>query len=156
MSDELRELDALVAEKVMGLTLNWYHEDLQAILDEPPKNADHLSNREVNGGKGICMGCSGCGLRGYGNEVDWAQRCPTPDCPRYSTLIEAAMEVVDIIRTKYPLAIWCSTSGHFVVQIWEGNDGMAQEIANISCSTLPEAICRAALQAMESSNDDKG
>lgn len=81
-----RELDALVAERIMGLKLDWNHSRLVNILNQE-------GNINANLARGIYMACEGCGLHGYGREVDWGQPCPSPVCGDYSTDIADAWKV---------------------------------------------------------------
>lgn len=80
-------LNAQITE-LMGQKLYWYHEDIQAIVNEP-------DNRISNNGRGVYCRCQGCGINGFGNEVDWAQPCPTPVCPPYSSDIAVAWRLID-------------------------------------------------------------
>jgi Phage ABA sandwich domain len=134
-----RELDALIAEKVMGLTLDWHHAKILAIVDLPESVVS-------NNGRGVFCRCSGCDLNGYGNEVMWEVRCPTPLCPRYSTGLTAAWKVVEhLIKQGYtPDMGWDNVN--WIVTLPKGD-----YITGIgACDpSLPVAICRAALRAVE-------
>jgi hypothetical protein len=87
-----REQDAEVAEKVMGVQLEWHHEHLQALAVE---------HKDSNNGRGIFLRCRGCDLAGYGNSVDWSQRCPTPDCEPYTGSVVADYEVLRRVRDTW-------------------------------------------------------
>jgi hypothetical protein len=86
------ELNLLVAKK-LGVPLELTHQRWLDILDKP-------GNTVCNYGRGIYMRCDGCGLNGYGNEVDWETPCPTPICKDYSTDIGAAWEVVEKVLSE--------------------------------------------------------
>ena len=101
-----RELDSLVAEKVMGLT----KEDLDR----------------------------------------WDDTRGRPEPKHYSTDIVAAWEVVELLKRRYVLALRMAfpTSDH--PDGWEvlRFDGEVFHLLGIA-DTAPEAICKAALRAVE-------
>lgn len=80
----------------------------------------------------------------YGDWMDRTSGRLDVHVAHYSSEIAPAMRVVDLLRKTYPVTLWCDAD-HFVVQIFSGRDGDAQDIANVAGPSLPEAICRAAL-----------
>lgn len=117
-----RELDALVAEKVMGFEL------------KQPKGVRWLENTYVYA------------INDYRDDGP----VYVIDCPCYSTDIAAAWEVVKYFSNK-PFNIWISTCGilnapHFqaILQSKDGRGG------NCIGTTVPHAICLAALTAVGS------
>jgi hypothetical protein len=111
MSNELtnRELNRLVAEKVMGL---------------------HVQFSNAHGGD----------WTGTSIETGYARVLP------YSTDISAAMKVVEKMRSEGYL-VFIRGKETWTVQF----EGLV--VANESATTLPEAICRAALAAIQGSNE---
>ena len=112
-----REMDALVAEKVMGWSRGTYHSDGVDYLRDP-EGTSHLN------------------------------------VPQYSTDIAAAWQVVEKIRTKYPV-IRIST-GDLMGKYWQCHMADAwREVSHeddsdwfANAPTAPLAICRAALLAV--------
>mgnify|MGYP001605066102 CR=1 FL=1 len=85
---EHRELDAQVAERVMGGALDWQHQRFRDLLDQ--EHSAGVSNREVNDGHGLVARCEGCGMGGVpADEMGW-WGCPCPCPPRiYKPLSES-------------------------------------------------------------------
>jgi hypothetical protein len=145
-----RELDALVAEKVMG-TITWTHG--KAFVTQP-------------------NGCRSLGIAVFPNGVDerfvirdgnangnWSRgdgnRWMTEALPHYSTDIAAAWQVVEFLQREWDRLdekesqFWrfedCHPHGWIARVIWP-HDGEA-EIASVDADTAPLAICLAALAA---------
>ena len=125
-----RELDALIAEKVMGTPKYW----------------------------SVWFACSHYGnfngldqAQAYAEKIQGdfkAHVLPYSDEPNYSTSIEAAWEVVErLVSTPGPNgdhhSVRVDYSGDAVVVIDENKDWQVSAIA----STAPHAICLAALRA---------
>ena len=140
-----RELDAAVAEQVMGQSLNWHHEQLFSVLNGDDGYLPEA--RFCNDGRGIYMRCGGCDLSGYGNEVDWEQFCPTPECPAYSTdanasrLMEAEIERRGL-QAKYVRLLWPLVNGPECPPNF-----FASEVFGLMTAPLDQK-CRAALLAV--------
>lgn len=121
-----RELDALVAEKVMGLTVKdgWLFECRTVPCPD--------------GKPGCCV-----------IHTDYFPVKPKP----YSTSIEAAMEVLQKVKTKdnYVEIIAPMGDPHWVCRVYECFDVQFGHGAE----TLPLAICGAALKSVEIGDDVK-
>ncbi|HMA36568.1 MAG TPA: hypothetical protein VKY74_19085 [Chloroflexia bacterium] len=114
------QLDIAVAEQVLGLTLDRDHAEIRALV------ADHPDHNE---GRGFYCRCTGCGLEGFNDTVDWAAGCPTPPCPPYSTDLVSAWAVVAHLRAHAAFGAWFDAA-----HLWAADP-----------ATVPEQICRAAL-----------
>lgn len=123
-----REMDALIAEKVMG----WDH----------THDIDHCE------GDSWYSYCRNCSLTGENGEIMcWhpgdpiLNGCTKP--PPYSTSIEAAWKVVEKLCFEYGMTF----GGHVDPSQhgWQFGFGINEVMAG----TLPLSICRAALKAME-------
>jgi hypothetical protein len=130
MSQELsdRELDALVAEKVMGFDVRIASEYESVFM---------------------CCAMGNCGKRDYLSEGDRYVYKEMPDhqpewlLPHYSTDISAAMEVVEKMREREFLpCLWAAQM--WIVEFWEGE----KLVSGDSGDSLPRAICLAALKAI--------
>lgn len=113
-----RELDALVAEKVMGWKLEPYTRCIQVLPVEagrPPEGADTSKLKPFNN------------IGSY-------------EIPHYSTAIAAAWEVVEKLR----LAILPMSNGQWGAAVNEDKEFVPGFIAN----TAQHAICLAALKAV--------
>jgi hypothetical protein len=146
-----RALDVLVAEKVMGLSLDWHHESMREALDSPARDRG-LTRREANEGRGVYMRCGGCDIHGYANEVDWSARCPTPSAQRYSTDDAEAMGVV-----RHLVAQRCRVNLHLApegvtVQVVPVDAGVPCPPAGRG-ETLPLAVCCGALAYVDAKEE---
>lgn len=118
-----RELDALVAEKVMG----WKHD----------RDAEfrHLCDGKFH------TKCWACGSLGHGNcygNGSGAIQIPCDCTPYYSTDIAAAWQVVEEMMKR----------GEYLVIKAFPNTGFEVELGgNADAGTLPLAICLAALKS---------
>jgi len=121
-----RELDAEVAEKVMG----WTVEKCQG---EP----FHYFQKDPYKHMGIAQACAEQLKKMY---------LPVDDLWSPSTDIKAAWEVVEKIRERFSIhspACSMSETGYKAFFSWE------DETYSAVAATAPEAICRAALKACE-------
>jgi hypothetical protein len=121
-----RELDALIAEKVMGLEVSF--------TIYPPEGADGYEIQKIGGD---CF--DGC------TKLHWSSM------PEYSTDIAAAWEVVEKVRTKKIsvslVTCWDDSKDmmQWVCKIeWGGTDRFEFALQD----TAPHAICLAALKTM--------
>jgi hypothetical protein len=124
MTDDLlpgREMDALVAEKVMGLVV---------LRDE--RTVQNGRYQTKNGGDYIPMG------------LDYY----TQGCPEYSTSIAAAWEVVERMRKTHCVVVNTYQIMSFECGIvpWESEGSCDVSLAHTE--SAPHAICLAALKAM--------
>lgn len=141
MSEELRKLDAEVAEKVFG-------QPLTSLCSTFKQSRCDGEVRTV---------CGACGRHGhgncYGNGTGQIQTRCEDAClaPYYSSDISAAMEVVEKMRERgFVVGMfgdridWCAE----VFRLVEHYDSIGKEMIGVARHTsLPEAICRAALAA---------
>lgn len=124
------ELDARIARAVMGAQLidyRWYDGTSRPFLwwpdMDPPRGDDF--QRLPNG---------------------WL--CEWNSIPRYSTSIAAAWEIVEYLRTTRG-AHWeliAIPLGMIAMVLWEGDGTLVRQMA----ASMPLAICRAALTALQS------
>lgn len=139
-----RELDALIAEKLFGWKVRW-----DAM---PPEGFDHAV--EV-----WAPGWEADKPARYAWCDEWPQTCASlpagaVSLPTYSTNIAAAWQVVEAFRARGPRFWWSlETAGWNVldaqgVRLFEGSVAIADGGAN----TMPLAICRAALAALETTD----
>lgn len=124
-----KELNKMVGEKVMEYLIYHYDKDV-------PDNCYYMLMDEhfdlVAGYEGIHIG------ERKTEELAW------DDCPKFSEDISAAWEVVEKMKEKYAVAVVSFKSAVLCkIQAPESDSFDAD------CKTEPEAICKAALLAME-------
>ncbi len=125
-----RELDALIAEKVMGWTL----------IKITPEQGRELLNMESGYSAAARVHLVTCHLEGVWGQPDGSI---TRDLPLYSTDIAAAWEVVgELLKKHWYLRIECHQGRWFV---WYDNQNEADDLAEAEAAPL--AICLAALKA---------
>jgi hypothetical protein len=119
-----KEMDTLIAEKVMGLCAHDWK--------LTPNDDDYDS---------VCRVCQKCHLE------FWGLRPPAYGCHygSYSTNIAAAWEVVEKMKEKGKLYLIVSDDTGYKAEILL-NDPVPMAIAQ--CDTAPLAICRVALLAV--------
>lgn len=136
-----RELDALIAEKVMGLN----------VQSSPETSGGDGSpgNRMLIGSKPVYYDePRGSIVRGFGKDI-----------PPYSTSIAAAWEVVEKLDLfskfylhKIPKGEWAGMNGYYKIQSYEmdkmGSLGEWSHFTFAEGETAPHAICKAALAAV--------
>ena len=133
-----RELDGLVAERVMGLV---------------PCDTWRQTNLGSAGGA-VLMRDGGCehakGTCYPRLEITGNIHGPIGGVPRFSTDIAAAMEVFEHLHRKgHMISVNASGEGNgYWCVVYPLRDGLVIETEY--CDSLPEAICRAALQATAS------
>jgi hypothetical protein len=146
------KLSRLVAERVMGDTLDWGHTELLAIIETP-------ESRSSNNGRGIFVACAGCTIRGAGNEIEGALRqgCPTPACAHYATDLQSAMMLIQRMEHNG----WAVTIGDDAVRKgwrfawvvcfsqrgWEDSKLVLSLMALATARSIPLAATIAALRA---------
>ena len=119
-----REVDALIAEKVMGLEEVHFNDgqaytELERECLPPPSN------------KWMYLAKDGPNDEGYYREI-----------PSYSTSLAAAWKVVFHVGAAMQLFLY--TTG-----LWEVNFHIRDKVFNAEAPTAPLAICHAALKAIE-------
>jgi hypothetical protein len=121
-----RELDALIAEKVMGL------------VKQQCPGGDFM---EFAGGGG--WRCSTCGFEGaWGEEGMEHEKL----IPHFSTDIKAAYEMQDTLKAKsYYFRTHSNKNGWYVGIYKTGKRGL---LSWAEASTIPHAICLASLKAV--------
>ena len=117
-----RELDALIAEKVMECSVSY-------IIHSPEPRCGCRSQHH-NGRVGEAY-------------IDHGQLCVLRAIPEYSTNIAAAWEVVEKMRENQTVGIHEYSEGWEVVLI-----GPGCAVADGQADTAPHAICLAALQVV--------
>jgi len=136
-----REMDALIAEKVMGWTRHSW--------------ASHSALKKM-------LYCTNCGkTKGIHQNEGFAQFCNKPICgpDNYSTDIAAAWEVVEMLEDIAPGEGWVEINHHgkagAYCRIWRLIDGENGEQWNVLTEAgangpqvTPLVICRAALKAV--------
>jgi hypothetical protein len=133
-----REMDALVAEKVMGLNVSWWsiHHVSDYEGDGPFRSlhsADEIMLPDQDGDMPVLQTFT----RGD-NYVMWNVT------PFYSTDIAAALQVVEKLTENFYIDIGIDSSGTQVqLDRFNGEDWTFGE--SIEAPTAPLAICRAAL-----------
>ena len=120
-----RELDAIVAEKVMG----WE----KFLIDQ---SAPYYSDEDKKRGYFWMIGTVSVGCTNNDG---------SPKCPRYSTNIAAAWEVVEKLRGVWDIR---SMSTTWVVRL-SIQVGTSDKRVGAEAETVQHAICLAALKAME-------
>ena len=128
------EMDALVAERVMGCPPPWEHEM-------------HTSEDSYYD---FCLRCRAKGPDVYGWEGPAEKECPRAKF--YSTDIEPAWQVVDKMLTKPHLYFKLHRWGDDVFVGMEGFENMQAVRLFGSAAEIPLLICRAALMALEKAN----
>lgn len=148
------ELDALVAEKVMGLAP--LDDESVRLGDLVDRSGEYLVSRT---GKEVTMESDIARMpddtrvyasRGYGGA--WITLAP-PRHPPYSTDIAAAWRVVGRLAGEYAdVAVYALSDGTYDCRIGERNPGgdWGGDEVHADAETAPLAICRAALIATES------
>lgn len=121
-----RELDALVAEKVMGCKV--YCVDPNYSYKDPPKmwRCD-------------CPGPNSAGERPHADDYSF-----DGEIKSYSTDIAAAWQVVEHLKSGYGWNVTASGGGYKVI-LWRGGGGACQITGG---ETAAHAICLAALKAL--------
>ena len=137
-----RELDALVAEKVMGWTRFQGYDNTPEEIRSPNKRDDGMRwhHKEIwgeqVGGKWKRRACAECG-----------------DMPDWSTDIAAAWEVVEKMATQR-IQLWvgpsqaCTNYGCEIINNTERDERDEDDADYTFCDTAPHAICLAALKAV--------
>lgn len=127
-----RELDALVAEKVMGLPVVWSSEPYVI-----------LGGTRREGRFPYLKG------RAHGCDYDWAE------VPHYSTDIGAALTVAEHMHAQgwhYEVGSHISLDDVRWAEFARGNydayDASWEESYDVGAATIPHAICLAALRAV--------
>ena len=142
ISESGRELDAAVAEEVMGVCVHSW--------EDVPYKPDICSEcgDDKNGGRGDysterCTKCSA---------VRSGLSCGRPQVFPYSSSWDAAREVVEKLQEDRRVRMYLSTDidnrWTCTIEKHEAGDG-------IKAATLPEAICRAALAWVRSTTGPK-
>lgn len=135
--DDLRELDKRVAHEVMGLV---------------PCDSWRRTNLGSAGGP-VLMRDGGCehgdGSSCYPRLEIASIHGPIGGVPRYSTRINLAMKVVEKMRERDWRVSIMNNAGAEKSDLEWSVDFARGRIVNRMAATLPEAICRAALAAME-------
>jgi len=132
-----RELDALVAEKVMG----W----IGSVFKGPTLR---IGNRYLHEGDPIWTTPEG-DLYHRARSIDGSY--VGDDCPHYSTDIAAAWQVVEKVREKYVINIEIDCENIWV-ELWQDSTDEPsnyKQVADEYGDTAPLAICLAALKAIE-------
>jgi len=143
-----REMDALVAEKVMGKTVFWRKVLESYSWDHEKKKADTPNYEQVPvedlGGAAVAYWDVGC-----------EYQYKLPIIKHYSANIAAAWEVVEKMRLtgregywRYGVEITMFPS-LVEVRLWTHGFGVGKKGAQVTrAETAPLAICRAALKAV--------
>lgn len=148
MSD--RELDALVAEKVMSLqvlgTVLCERDPEDGSWDAPYEETGRGTPHPIYLKPNYC----GCQFKQVG-EADYSGHSAAcvSVIPFYSSSIEAVMQVVEKMRTNYAWDIESWSTPAFTgweVKLWKSGDIVGEDRSE----SLPLAICRAALEAVKS------
>lgn len=135
-----RELDALIAEKVMGQDITLHDEH-----SWEPFMGEFIPGLEEGGSKM----CAHCFLLWF-NENDEPSDTPCiPSLSEFSTDIAAAWTVLEKLReAKFSVTItgyWEGSTGKWWVNVMEN----VESAANTNADTAQLAICLAALEAVD-------
>jgi hypothetical protein len=133
-----RELDALIAEKVMGIDPT---ADDQLLYDKR-----YLTKYDA---KRILAGETSVGIvlsndKSFNDVVKFL-----PGCPHYSTDIAAAWQVVEKMEQRLDLC-WLGPGDVWVAVLGNGEEDY--QYGDAMAPTAPLAICRAALKAIGEDN----
>lgn len=132
-----RELDALVAERVMARDLSMgKHEWREVDLDDRDRcQSTYFCDRCANHAGWVDI-----------SELDMSESCK-PYCPTYSSDILAAWQVVDRLRSQKCEVEVKSGRWGWDVDFWPRKES-SLEYGHIQLPSLPVAICMAALEAV--------
>lgn len=146
------ELDTLVAERVMGWQWMKRVGQNRAWLF-PPDSVDGDTGEEGIFGEPIVVRDHIVGpFEPYDSQ---ARKESGSDVPRYSSSVEAAMEVIEKMRDRLDWRLDTANGQRCIgwqVVVLLGS----YIVATARSKSLPEAICHAALKAVDSSNSLKG
>ena len=135
-----RELDALVAEKVMGWALEHRLVGAGTLADPKRLEPEQAVYRVRSEADSYWQNWS----------PDGADRVLDDMLPRYSTDIAAAWDVVEWLHDAGKLfVLWATTQGRWIAQVFIRGDDDTGPVADKDADTAPRAICLAALQAVD-------
>lgn len=139
MNEELRQLDLEVAERVMGF--QWFH----CVAGTGVERNQFCSKEQEETWRGV-----GWQLTAIPSPPPTSEFNDMSGCPLYSSDISAAMQAVEkMYADEWEITIYRSV---VIEDDWSVEFARPERSAGTFGKTLPEAICRAALTAVNETN----